>query len=152
MMSDSHPKPGTVAPGTVAPGVGVAVAVRKGDQILVIRRGKEPGYGVWSLPGGSQEFGERLLETAAREVMEETGITVRPVRVLTAIDAMTQGDDGALRYHFTIVEVFAEWVSGNPVAADDALDARWATFAEAEELVHWPETKETIRVVAREPR
>jgi len=151
-MGDAPPKPGTVAPGTIAPGVGVAVAVRKGDQILIIRRGKEPGYGVWSLPGGSQEFGERLLETAAREVLEETGITVRPVRVLTAIDAMTHDGDGALRYHFTIVEVFAEWVAGEPMAADDALDARWATFAEAEELVHWPETKETVRMVAREPR
>ena len=152
-MSPDHGRVGQGdAPGRGRPGVGVAVAVRRGGEILIIRRGKDPGYGVWSLPGGSQEFGERLFETAVREVREETGIQIRPIRVLTAIDALTSGSDGGLLYHFTIVEVFAEWVAGEPSAGDDALEARWATFSEAETLVHWAETKAAIRAVAREPR
>ncbi len=55
------------------PMVGVGVVVWRGAQFLLIRRGKPPRAGLWSLPGGLQELGETVRETAAREIREETG-------------------------------------------------------------------------------
>ncbi|WP_119677487.1 NUDIX hydrolase [Indioceanicola profundi] len=128
------------------PRVGVGVLVWKGDALLLIRRGKPPGMGEWSLPGGSQELGETLFETAAREVMEETCITARPVAVLTAVDNIVQDPDGRVRFHYTIVDVVAEWQAGEPVAATDVLEARWATPQEWRSLVVWQPLLEVLEM------
>lgn len=130
---------------TTHPRVGVGCIVWKGERVLLVRRGKPPGYGEWSLPGGSQELGETLFQAAAREVLEETGVTAAPASVLTAVDNIVPGPDGAILFHYTIVDVVADWVAGEPQAADDVLDARWATLAEADALVAW----EPLRVVLR---
>src|SRR3712207_2589394 len=76
------------------PWVGVGVIVWRGDQVLLVRRGRPPRAGQWGLPGGAQEVGETLFEAAAREVLEETGLTVRPYAVVTAVDAVNRDDDG----------------------------------------------------------
>ncbi|MEQ8964345.1 MAG: NUDIX hydrolase [Azospirillaceae bacterium] len=132
------------------PRVGVGVVVRHEGRLLLIKRGKPPGVGQWSLPGGSLELGETLFACAEREAMEETGITVRATGVLTAVDNIVRDADGRVAFHYTIVDVLADWVAGEPVAADDALDARWATPAEALELVEWPMLRRVIRMVAEE--
>jgi 8-oxo-dGTP diphosphatase len=59
------------------PVVGVGAVVWRGDSVLLIRRGKPPRLGQWSLPGGAQQLGETLEEAIAREVREETGLTSR---------------------------------------------------------------------------
>lgn len=120
------------------PRVGVGALVWKGDAVLLVRRGKPPGLGEWSIPGGSQELGETLFEAAMREVAEETCVTARPLAILTAVDNIVRDPDGAVRFHYTIVDVMAEWVAGEPVAATDVLDARWATPADWRDLVSWP--------------
>lgn len=127
------------------PRVGVGILVWKEDRLLLIRRGKEPGLGRWSVPGGSQELGETLFGTAAREVMEETGIVCRPTGVLTAVDNILRDPDGRVSFHYTIVEVVAEWLEGDPVPGSDAMDARWATRAEWEDLVDWAPVKAVLR-------
>ena len=58
------------------PFVGVGVVVWRGDNVLLIQRGKPPRIGAWSLPGGAQELGETVRETAVREVREETGVEI----------------------------------------------------------------------------
>ncbi|MEM7443382.1 MAG: NUDIX hydrolase [Pseudomonadota bacterium] len=126
------------------PRIGVGVVVWSDDRVLLIQRGKSPGKGEWSLPGGSQELGETLFEAAAREVLEETGLTVRPAAILTAVDNIVRDPDGAIAYHYTIIDVLAELVGGEVTPGDDAQDARWANLAEMKQLVAWPQTREVI--------
>lgn len=102
-------------------------------RILLVRRANPPDAGHWGFPGGKIEAGEPIESAAARELLEETGIRGRARRVLTAVDAFERDDTGRLRRHFVLIAVLCEWVSGEPVAADDALEAKWFHLAELEE-------------------
>jgi 8-oxo-dGTP diphosphatase len=130
------------------PWVGVGVVTWRGDQLLLIRRGKAPRLGQWSLPGGAQSVGETVFETAAREMREETGLTVTPTGIITVVDAITPDETGRVHYHYTLVEVSAECPDGDPVCADDALEARWVDVEEAGRLVPWDETRRVIALSA----
>lgn len=130
------------------PWVGVGVIVWREERVLLIRRGRPPRMGQWSLPGGAQSVGETVFETAVREVLEETGLHVVPTEVVTVVDAMTLDDTGAVQFHYTIVEVAADSPDGEAVCADDALEARWVTVDEAAELTEWDETERVIRLSA----
>ena len=88
--------------------------------VLLIRRGKAPRMGQWSLPGGAQSVGETVFETAVREVREETGLEVVPTGIVTVVDAITPDAEGRVHYHYTLVEVAAESAEGDPICADDS--------------------------------
>ncbi|HYD32337.1 MAG TPA: NUDIX hydrolase [Azospirillaceae bacterium] len=130
------------------PWVGVGVVVFRGDHVLLVRRGREPRKGQWGLPGGAQEVGETLFDCAVREVLEETGLHVRPYGVVTAIDSVTRDAAGAVRFHYTIVEVAAECDGGDPVPGDDADAARWVSLEEAGALVEWGDSLRVIELAA----
>ncbi|WP_377809026.1 NUDIX hydrolase [Azospirillum sp. A29] len=130
------------------PWVGVGAVVWRGDKLLLIRRGKAPRIGQWSLPGGAQSVGETVFETAVREVREETGLEVVPTGIVTVVDAITPDAEGRVHYHYTLVEVAAESAEGEPLCADDALEACWATADEAAELTEWDETRRVILMSA----
>ncbi len=134
------------------PWVGVGAIVWRGDKVLLIRRGKAPRMGQWSLPGGAQSVGETVFETAVREVREETGLEVVPTGIVTVVDAITTDAEGRVHYHYTLVEVAAESAVGDPVCADDALEACWATAEEAGELTEWDETRRVILMSAAQRR
>jgi ADP-ribose pyrophosphatase YjhB (NUDIX family) len=121
--------------------VGVGVVVLKGNEVLLIRRGRPPKQGEWSIPGGRQEFGETVRETALREVMEETGITAGNLRLLDVVDLVRPDGSG----HWTLVDFAADWVAGEPVAGDDAAAARWFAGADIDTLGLWSETVRIIR-------
>lgn len=116
----------------------VGGVVWRGGDVLLIRRGKEPFSGQWSIPGGKVNFGETLEAALAREIMEETGITVRIKGFAGAFESISGHG------HFVMIDYACEWVSGEPVAADDALDAGFFPFAEAMEKVSWDETRNVI--------
>jgi len=127
------------------PWVGVGIVVWRDDEILLVRRAKAPRLGEWSIPGGAQSLGETVFEAAIREVLEETGVTIRPAGIITVVDSVIRDSEQRAQFHYTLVEVSAEWIAGEPAAASDVDGVRWATPAEAAKLVKW---NETVRVIA----
>jgi 8-oxo-dGTP diphosphatase len=113
----------------LAPVVGVGGVVVRGGRVLLARRGKEPLYGRWVVPGGTVELGETLEEALVREMREETGLRVEPVEVLTVFDRI-QRDGERVVYHYVIVDYLCRWLEGEARAASDALDVAWASPAE----------------------
>jgi 8-oxo-dGTP diphosphatase len=128
------------------PWVGVGVVVWQGERVLLIQRGRAPRLGQWGLPGGAQAVGETLFEAAAREVLEETGLEVVPQAVVTALDSISRDEAGGVQFHYTLVEVLAECERGEPLAADDAMDARWVPADQVGDLVEWDETVRVIEM------
>lgn len=123
---------------TPVPAVGVVCL--KGDDVLLIRRGKAPRLGEWTLPGGRIEAGERAAVAALRELLEETGVTAKLGPLIDVVDSISV-DSG---YHYVLIDYVAEWISGEPVAGDDAMEAAFVPVAEAIERVKWLETRRII--------
>jgi len=119
-----------------APRVGVGAVVLDGDRVLLVQRGRPPGQGRWSLPGGLLDLGERLEEAVAREVEEECGLRVRVLGLCGVIDRIVPGEgaDGEgrapVRYHWVIVDYVAAVMGGTLQAGSDAAEARWVPIAE----------------------
>ncbi len=134
------------------PLVGVGVVVWRGGQVLLVKRGRPPRRGEWGLPGGAQDLGETVRETAIREVLEETGLTVRTDRVITVVDSVSRDSKGRIEYHYTLVEIAAEYISGEARAADDVDAVRWVDLEDVNHLVSWEETRRVIREAARQRR
>lgn len=130
------------------PVVGIGVVIWRGDKVLLIRRGHEPAKDEWRLPGGGQEIGETIMQTAVREAKEETGLDVMPLGIVTALDSIFYDSEERIEYHYTLIEVLAESLEGEPVAGDDAVDVRWATIDEVEDLCAWPEIARVVRLAA----
>lgn len=128
------------------PLVGVGVVLFREEKVLLVKRGKPPRMGQWGLPGGLQELGETVFAAAKREVREETGVEIEPLEVIDIVDAITPDESGRVRFHYTLIEVLAEWKSGEAVAADDAMDAAWFDAAAVGALGMW---EQTPRVIAK---
>jgi 8-oxo-dGTP diphosphatase len=109
----SRPVPATIA------------TVIRDDHVLLVRRANPPDAGRWGFPGGKIEAGETIEAAAIRELLEETGIHATAYRVFTAVDAFDRDENGGLLHHYVLVAVLCAWVAGEPVAGDDALEARW---------------------------
>jgi 8-oxo-dGTP diphosphatase len=107
------------------PMIGVGILIRKEEEYLMIKRASEPDKGLWSVPGGMVELGEKTEEAALREAEEETGLSVRILEDLGIVDKIVRDDSGRVMYHFVIIDYLAEPVSGEMHHHDDALDAHW---------------------------
>ena len=126
------------------PFIGVGVVVWKGDQFLLIQRGKPPRMGQWSIPGGGQELGETVRETAIREVKEETGVDIEVRGLIDVVDSIRADDQNRIAYHITLIDFAARWTGGEPVAGDDAMGVGWFKLADLPALGLWDET---VRVI-----
>jgi ADP-ribose pyrophosphatase YjhB (NUDIX family) len=113
-----------------APRVAVGGVVLDGDRVLLVRRGQAPSVGRWSIPGGLVHVGERLEDAVVREVHEESGLHVRVLGLCGVIDRVIRGDDGAVRYHYVIVDYVSIVEGGALRAGDDAAEAHWVPFDE----------------------
>ena len=122
----------------------VGVVCLRGDEVLLIRRGKPPRMGEWSLPGGRIEPGERAADAALRELVEETGVTADLMGLLDVVDGLFPETDR----HYVLIDYLAIWRAGEPVAGDDALDAAFHPLSAVEALVGWTETARIIRLGA----
>ena len=112
-----------------APLVGVGAVIVDQGRVLLVRRGREPLKGQWSLPGGLLEVGESLSAGVAREVREETGLTVEPVELIELLDRIHREAE-RVRYHYVIADYLC-WVTGGELkAASDAEAVRWVERAE----------------------
>ena len=115
----------------VQPTVAVLAIVLRDGEATLVQRKNPPDAGLWGFPGGRLEFGETLGEGACRELEEETGIIATPgplvdvQEVFRPLD-LTKGQQPD--YHFLLMGVLCSYVEGEPVAADDALDARFVPF------------------------
>jgi 8-oxo-dGTP diphosphatase len=117
----------------------VGVICFRGDQVLLIKRGKPPRHGDWSIPGGRLEWNEAVMACALRELLEETGVRAELLGLVDVIDGFF-GDER----HYVLIDYAARWLEGEPVAGDDAVEARFWPVTEAIERVEWPKTKQVI--------
>lgn len=122
----------------------VGVVCLRGGEVLLIRRGTPPRQGEWSLPGGRIEPGERTVDAALRELREETGVEAEITGLLDVVDGIFP-EAGR---HYVLIDYAARWRSGEPVAGDDAVEARFVTLDQARTLVRWDETRRVIQLAA----
>ena len=115
-------------PGSFIPCVGAVITDSRG-RLLLIKRGHEPGAGLWSLPGGRIEPGETDVAALVREMREETGLEVEPGPLLGAVQRPGTGGD--------VIDIrdYAAIVTGGVLEpGDDAVDARWVSEADLDTL------------------
>jgi ADP-ribose pyrophosphatase YjhB (NUDIX family) len=139
------------------PIVGVGGVVIEGSKVLLIRRGNEPLMGQWSIPGGTLELGETLLEGAVRELKEETGLEVRVLEMIEVFERINFGHGADQnwttaeerkrpRFHFVIVDYWCERISGTAVAGGDVTDVAWAS---EDDLEKFALTSTAVRVIRK---
>jgi 8-oxo-dGTP diphosphatase len=128
------------------PFVGVGAIIVENNRVLLVKRGHPPLAGEWSIPGGVLEVGETLSEAAAREVLEETGLTVEPTVLLGVYDRILRDPDHRTLYHYVLIDFLCRRISGEPLAAGDAAEARWFPREKIPELQLAKDTAEVINL------
>lgn len=130
------------------PLVGVGAVIVDRGRVLLVQRGHEPLKGQWSIPGGLLELGETLVEGAAREAREETGLDVEPVELVELLDRVYR-ETGRVRYHYVIADYLCRVKGGTAQAASDADAVRWAERAEWNSHSALKLDPITVRVIER---
>ncbi|MGN6421756.1 MAG: NUDIX hydrolase [Asticcacaulis sp.] len=125
-LDASHPRPA------------VGVVCLRGDEVLLIRRGRPPRQGEWSIPGGKVAWGEGLHAAALRELYEETGVRAH-IGDLLAVYEIVETD-----FHYVLIDYIADWTEGEPRAGDDADEARFMSFDEALTLVKQDDLRDVL--------
>ncbi|MBW1743354.1 MAG: NUDIX hydrolase [Deltaproteobacteria bacterium] len=90
----------------------VGAIVIKDNRVLLVKRSKPPGEGLWAIPGGRVELGETLQQAAEREIMEETGLTIKAKDPVYTFEVIEPDDAGRPRFHYVIVDLMADYVKG----------------------------------------
>jgi ADP-ribose pyrophosphatase len=116
------------------PQVAVGAIVFHAQRVLLVRRAKPPAAGEWAIPGGRVDLGETLQQAAQRETLEETGVSVRAHEPVFTFDLIERDPDGAVQFHYVVVDLMADYVKGTPQPGGDAADARWVSPAELARL------------------
>ena len=131
------------------PIVGIGVVVFKDDTVLLVRRGKPPSIGSWTLPGGAQELGETTEQAARRELMEETGLRIGKLYFAACVDSIRRDVEGRIQFHYTILDFAGAWEGGEPIAASDVTEVVWAPLAGLKPYRLWSEADRVIAIARR---
>ncbi|TFG11983.1 NUDIX domain-containing protein [Candidatus Thorarchaeota archaeon] len=105
------------------PGVGAVVLGEKG--VLLVRRVKEPGLGLWSVPGGAIEVGETQLDAVRREVKEETGVYCEIIRLIDTDDIIIQDSNGGVEYHYLLNHYLAVALTSDITPESEDAKVKW---------------------------
>ena len=116
------------------PRIGVGAVILDQGRVLLVRRGRPPGAGKWSLPGGLVRLGETLHAAVGREVAEECGLTVSVVGLAGLVERVVEDDVGRVRYHYILVDYLVRPETVDAVAGSDAAEVRWVELARVREL------------------
>jgi ADP-ribose pyrophosphatase YjhB (NUDIX family) len=127
------------------PFLAVSAAIVRDGKILVVRRAQPPAQGVLTLPGGVVEVGETLMEAVAREVREETGMTIAPVALAGFREAIVRDPQDRVERHFVILCFASRWQAGEPVLNEELSEAHWLDPAD---LAGLPTTPGLAEIVA----
>jgi 8-oxo-dGTP diphosphatase len=116
------------------PILAVSAAIIRDGRVFIARRARGPALGVWTMPGGVVEAGETLSEALAREILEETSMTIEPVALAGHREVVVRDDDGKVSRHFVILCFASRWIGGETRLNDELDDSRWIRPAELGEL------------------
>jgi ADP-ribose pyrophosphatase YjhB (NUDIX family) len=107
------------------PELAVSAAIFRDGKVLLVRRAGAPAKGLWTLPGGRVEVGERLVDAVTREVMEETGLTIEVIGLAGYRESILADAVGDRGRHFVILPFAARWIAGDVTLNDELDDSRW---------------------------
>lgn len=128
------------------PIVGAAAVVIEDDRVVLVRRGRPPAYGEWSLPGGAVEPGETLEEAVVREVEEEIGLNVEVVELVAVLDRIFWDKEGQVQYHYVLVDFLCRKTGGKLQASSDVISCAHVSFSA---LAQYKLTQETREVISK---
>ena len=126
------------------PLLGVGAVVFRDNKVLLIERGQPPLEGHWTLPGGLVETGERLESAVRREILEETGLEIRPIDVAAIFERIMPDEEGQTEYHYVIVDYLCECTGGTLKAGSDVANAAWVALDRLHTLPMAPGTPPVI--------
>lgn len=132
------------------PRTGASILVVDNGKVLLVKRGKEPHKGKWSLPGGGQELGETLEDCARRELKEETGLEAEALEFCLVQDRILKSETGDVSFHFVLATYRATTFRGTAIAMDDAADLGWFGFEDLHKLDMTPGTPSFLAQFAQE--
>lgn len=128
------------------PLLGASVAVFRDGKVMLAARGRPPGEGLYSLPGGRVELGESIGEAALRELHEETGVRAALIGFVAPVEFIERTGDGTVLHHVVVAAHAARWVSGEPRTGPEARDIRWMAEGEIGSL---PVTEGLVSVLEK---
>ncbi|MGV9171565.1 MAG: NUDIX hydrolase [Promethearchaeia archaeon] len=135
----------------VRPHVGIGVLLVRDENLLLVKRKYDPDAGMWSIPGGHLELGEKVKHAAVRECEEETGLKTKVTKLAGIIDKVMKDDEGRIEFHYVLINYFVEQVAGDldqpPKAADDALATKFVPFSELKDYNLTKSLIELLRVL-----
>lgn len=115
------------------------------SRVLLVRRGRPPLEGRWSIPGGILEIGETIAEGIERELIEETGVRVRVLQLIEIYEKVMRDEDTRPQYHFVILDYACEFMEGVTQAGGDVTEVKWASEQELDGLALTGAAKRVIR-------
>jgi 8-oxo-dGTP diphosphatase len=126
------------------PWVGVGGIVFQDDQVLLVKRGKEPGLGKWSIPGGAVDIGEYVKAALQREIEEETGLLVEVLDLVEIFERIIPDAQGRILYHYVLLDYWCGIKGGKLMAQSDAADVGFFPVASLKTMDLPRETEEVI--------